>query len=169
MLDTVGPEILISNKSGNSIELNADDFVTITSDLTIEPSAQVLPINYTGLAKVWQFWVSVLCKSLRIKASQLKTHHKNCCFCFLITHCSFPISISGSEERRYCFFGAISLHRKRNHIRMAWGESCIPAYSKPYCFHEGLIHWFSFLLFFAFFFFNMLLINVRFLRQMVKM
>ncbi|KAL2895887.1 Pyruvate kinase 1 cytosolic [Bienertia sinuspersici] len=51
MLDTVGPEILISNKEGKSIELKAEDLVTFTSDITIEPSAQVLPINYAGLAK----------------------------------------------------------------------------------------------------------------------
>ncbi|CAO2822310.1 unnamed protein product [Amaranthus hypochondriacus] len=50
MLDTVGPEILISNKTGNPIELKADDLVTITPDITKEPSAQVLPINYAGLA-----------------------------------------------------------------------------------------------------------------------
>lgn len=52
MLDTVGPEILISNETGKSIELKADNLVTITPDITKEPSAQVLPINYAGLAKV---------------------------------------------------------------------------------------------------------------------
>lgn len=51
MLDTVGPEILISNKSGNPIKLEADSLVTITPDISKEPSAQVLPINYAGLAK----------------------------------------------------------------------------------------------------------------------
>lgn len=51
MLDTVGPEILISNETGKSIELKADNLVTITPDITKEPSAQVLPINYAGLAK----------------------------------------------------------------------------------------------------------------------
>lgn len=51
MLDTVGPEIIISNKSGNPIELKVDSLVTITPDITKEPSAEILPINYAGFAK----------------------------------------------------------------------------------------------------------------------
>ncbi|KAJ8449791.1 hypothetical protein Cgig2_001447 [Carnegiea gigantea] len=51
MLDTVGPELHISNESGNPIELKADDLVTITPDTTKQTSAQVLPIKYDGLAK----------------------------------------------------------------------------------------------------------------------
>ncbi|XP_021744522.1 pyruvate kinase 1, cytosolic-like [Chenopodium quinoa] len=51
MLDTVGPEILVSNKTGNPVELKADNFVTITPDTTKEPSSEVLPINYVGFAK----------------------------------------------------------------------------------------------------------------------
>ena len=52
MLDTVGPELQVFNKTGNPIELEADDLVTITPDISREPSADVLPINYSGLAKV---------------------------------------------------------------------------------------------------------------------
>jgi len=52
MLDTVGPELHISNESGDPIELKADDLVTITPDTTKQTSAQVLPIKYDGLAKV---------------------------------------------------------------------------------------------------------------------
>lgn len=52
MLDTVGPELQVFNKTGNPIELNADDLVTITPDISKEPSADVLPINYSGLAEV---------------------------------------------------------------------------------------------------------------------
>lgn len=51
MLDTVGPELHISNESGDPIELKADDLVTITPDTTKQTSAQVLPIKYDGLAK----------------------------------------------------------------------------------------------------------------------
>ncbi|XXG39337.1 hypothetical protein AAC387_Pa01g0324 [Persea americana] len=51
MLDTVGPELQVFNKTGNPIELEADDLVTITPDISREPSADVLPINYSGLAK----------------------------------------------------------------------------------------------------------------------
>ncbi|XP_073099533.1 pyruvate kinase 1, cytosolic isoform X1 [Elaeis guineensis] len=51
MLDTVGPELQVCNTSGNPIELNADNHVIITPDLSKVPSAEVLPINYTDLAK----------------------------------------------------------------------------------------------------------------------
>ncbi|XWS43064.1 hypothetical protein CRYUN_Cryun16bG0069200 [Craigia yunnanensis] len=49
MLDTVGPELQVYNKTANPIKLKADDIVTITPDATKEPSAEVLPINYSGL------------------------------------------------------------------------------------------------------------------------
>lgn len=52
MLDTVGPELQVHNNTGKPIELKADDHVTITSDVTIEPSAKVLPVSYAGLSQV---------------------------------------------------------------------------------------------------------------------
>lgn len=52
MLDTVGPELQVCNTSGSPIELNADNHVIITPDISKVPSAEVLPINYTDLAKV---------------------------------------------------------------------------------------------------------------------
>ncbi|XVF56264.1 hypothetical protein PTKIN_Ptkin06aG0105200 [Pterospermum kingtungense] len=51
MLDTVGPELQVYNKTSNPIELKADDIVTITPDATKELSAEVLPISYSGLAE----------------------------------------------------------------------------------------------------------------------
>ncbi|XP_008786531.2 pyruvate kinase 1, cytosolic-like [Phoenix dactylifera] len=51
MLDTVGPELQVCNTSGNPIELNADNHVIITPNLSKVPSAEILPINYTDLAK----------------------------------------------------------------------------------------------------------------------
>ncbi|KAK9291115.1 hypothetical protein L1049_009302 [Liquidambar formosana] len=51
MLDTVGPELQICNRNGNPIELEANNHVTITTDVTKEPSAEVLPVNYSGLAE----------------------------------------------------------------------------------------------------------------------
>ncbi|KAJ8759966.1 hypothetical protein K2173_010822 [Erythroxylum novogranatense] len=51
MMDTVGPELQISNPTGNPIELKADDHVIITSNVTKQPSAQVLPVNYSGLVE----------------------------------------------------------------------------------------------------------------------
>lgn len=52
MLDTVGPEIQVYNKGANPIELKADNHVTITSDINIEPSAEKLAVNYDRLAEV---------------------------------------------------------------------------------------------------------------------
>ncbi|XP_028088804.1 pyruvate kinase 1, cytosolic-like isoform X2 [Camellia sinensis] len=52
MLDTMGPALQVCNKTGNPIEMMADNRVTVTPDTTIEPSAEVLPVNYIGLAKV---------------------------------------------------------------------------------------------------------------------
>ncbi|KAL5992972.1 hypothetical protein ACLOJK_013892 [Asimina triloba] len=42
MLDTAGPELQVSNKTGNLIELKAGDHVTLTADLSKEPSADDL-------------------------------------------------------------------------------------------------------------------------------
>ncbi|KAF3775380.1 Pyruvate kinase 2 [Nymphaea thermarum] len=52
MLDTLGPEIQVHNKTGNPIDLKADDHVILTPDLSKEPSAMVLPVSYAGLAEV---------------------------------------------------------------------------------------------------------------------
>ncbi|KAJ6805741.1 pyruvate kinase 1, cytosolic-like [Iris pallida] len=51
MLDTMGPELHVLNATGNSIELKAGDHVTVTPDLSKAPSSEVLPINYTDVAK----------------------------------------------------------------------------------------------------------------------
>nr|GMD86886.1 pyruvate kinase 1, cytosolic [Ipomoea batatas] len=51
MLDTVGPELQVVNKSEKAISLKADDIVTLTSDQGQEASSEVLPINFAGLSK----------------------------------------------------------------------------------------------------------------------
>ncbi|KAK1276071.1 hypothetical protein QJS04_geneDACA010060 [Acorus gramineus] len=51
MLDTVGPELQVVNKSEHSISLEADAFVVLTPDQNQEASPQLLPINFGGLAK----------------------------------------------------------------------------------------------------------------------
>ncbi|KAJ6407551.1 PYRUVATE KINASE [Salix viminalis] len=51
MLDTVGPELQVVNKSGNPISLLADGIVILTSDQEQEASSEVLPINFDGLSK----------------------------------------------------------------------------------------------------------------------
>ncbi|CAA6663872.1 unnamed protein product [Spirodela intermedia] len=50
MMDTMGPELQVYNKSGNPIELKADDYVTITPDTSKVPSQGILPVNYAELA-----------------------------------------------------------------------------------------------------------------------
>ncbi|XP_010269337.1 PREDICTED: pyruvate kinase 2, cytosolic-like [Nelumbo nucifera] len=51
MLDTAGPELQVCNTTGNPIELKADAHVTITPDVSKEPSADILTVNYAGLAE----------------------------------------------------------------------------------------------------------------------
>lgn len=52
MLDTVGPELQVVNKSEKSISLQADAFVVLTPDQEKEASSELLPINFDGLSKV---------------------------------------------------------------------------------------------------------------------
>uniref|UniRef100_A0A7N0TUK2 Pyruvate kinase n=2 Tax=Kalanchoe fedtschenkoi TaxID=63787 RepID=A0A7N0TUK2_KALFE len=51
MLDTMGPQLHVSNNTGNPIELRAEQRLIITPDMTKQPSSQVLPVKYDGLAK----------------------------------------------------------------------------------------------------------------------
>ena len=60
MLDTVGPELQVVNKSGNPISLLADGSVILTPDQEQEASSEVLPINFDGLSKVCYTFVFTL-------------------------------------------------------------------------------------------------------------
>ncbi|KAK9755519.1 hypothetical protein RND81_01G031500 [Saponaria officinalis] len=51
MLDTVGAELQVVNKSGQAICLKENEFVTLTPNLETEASSDILPINYNGLAE----------------------------------------------------------------------------------------------------------------------
>ncbi|KAL3626714.1 hypothetical protein CASFOL_029457 [Castilleja foliolosa] len=51
MLDTVGPELLIVNKSENPISLEEDSFVILTPDQDKEATSSLFPINFNGLFK----------------------------------------------------------------------------------------------------------------------
>ncbi|KAL2345163.1 hypothetical protein Fmac_006448 [Flemingia macrophylla] len=51
MLDTVGAEMQVVNKSEKSISLEADGQVVLTPDRGEEASSEILPINFDGLAK----------------------------------------------------------------------------------------------------------------------
>lgn len=52
MLDTVGAEMQVVNKTEKAISLQQDANVILTPDKGQEASSQVLPINFNGLAKV---------------------------------------------------------------------------------------------------------------------
>ncbi|KAL0426490.1 UNVERIFIED_CONTAM: Pyruvate kinase, cytosolic [Sesamum latifolium] len=51
MLDTVGAELRVVNKSEKAITLKADEKVILTPDQGQEASSEILPINFAGLAK----------------------------------------------------------------------------------------------------------------------
>lgn len=64
MLDTVGAEMQVVNKSEKAISLQQDDNVILTPDVGQEASSQVLPINFDGLAKVRMLLLSHLHRQL---------------------------------------------------------------------------------------------------------
>ncbi|CAN1860361.1 Pyruvate kinase 1, cytosolic, partial [Linum perenne] len=51
MLDTVGPELQVVNRSEKPISLQADGLVVLTPDTEQDASSELLPINFNGLAK----------------------------------------------------------------------------------------------------------------------
>ncbi|KAL1553167.1 pyruvate kinase [Salvia divinorum] len=51
MLDTLGPELLLVNKSEHPIALKEDSFVILTPDQDKQASSDLLPINFSGLSK----------------------------------------------------------------------------------------------------------------------
>ncbi|WRX22789.1 Pyruvate kinase [Theobroma cacao] len=51
MLDTVGPELQVVNKSEKAISLQADATVILTPDEGQEASSELLPINFDGLSE----------------------------------------------------------------------------------------------------------------------
>ncbi|XP_026413545.1 pyruvate kinase 1, cytosolic-like [Papaver somniferum] len=51
MLDTVGPELQVVNKSEKTIALEAESLVLSTPDQDKEATSDLLPISYVGLAK----------------------------------------------------------------------------------------------------------------------
>ncbi|THU45719.1 hypothetical protein C4D60_Mb02t20960 [Musa balbisiana] len=55
MLDTVGPELQVMNKSEKAISLVADSHVVLTPDQEQEASSDLLPINFIGLSKASNF------------------------------------------------------------------------------------------------------------------
>lgn len=52
MLDTVGAELQVVNKTGKPISLKQDGIVVLTPHKEQEASSEVLPINFDGLSKV---------------------------------------------------------------------------------------------------------------------
>lgn len=58
MLDTIGPELQVFNKTEHPIFLQEDTSVILTPDQEREASSNLLPINFSGLAKV----LALLCR-----------------------------------------------------------------------------------------------------------
>ena len=52
MLDTVGPELQVVNKSETTLSLEENGTVVLTPHHGQEASSSLLPINFSGLAKV---------------------------------------------------------------------------------------------------------------------
>ena len=52
LLDTVGPELQVVNKTEHPVSLQADTLVVLTPDQEKEATSNLLPINFRGLAKV---------------------------------------------------------------------------------------------------------------------
>lgn len=52
MLDTVGPELQVVNKTEQPISLEEDSTVVLTPDQDKEATPNLLPINFTGLSEV---------------------------------------------------------------------------------------------------------------------
>lgn len=52
MLDTVGPELQVVNKSERPVSLQEETLVVLTPDQDKEATSNLLPINFSGLAKV---------------------------------------------------------------------------------------------------------------------
>lgn len=52
MLDTVGPELQIENKTDHPITLEEDTLVVLTPDQNKEASSNHLTVNFSGLSKV---------------------------------------------------------------------------------------------------------------------
>lgn len=46
MLDTVGPELQVVNKTDHPITLEADTLVVLTPDQTKEATSNLLPVNF---------------------------------------------------------------------------------------------------------------------------
>lgn len=55
MLDTVGPELQVVNKTEHPISLQADSLVVLTPDEDKDATPNLLPINFHGLSKVELF------------------------------------------------------------------------------------------------------------------
>lgn len=52
LLDTVGPELQVVNRTERPIALEAESLVVLTPDQNKEANSNLLPINFHGLCKV---------------------------------------------------------------------------------------------------------------------
>lgn len=69
MLDTVGPELQVVNKTEHPISLEVDSLVVLTPDDDKDATPNLLPINFHGLSKVGTFLFNIfwsVCEQLNL-------------------------------------------------------------------------------------------------------
>lgn len=89
MLDTVGPELLIVNKSEQPISLQEDSLVILTPDQDKQASSNLLPINFGGLSKVKMLISCPLENSMLVYLVNIA------CDIYMIMHQAIPSYIIG--------------------------------------------------------------------------
>lgn len=105
MLDTVGPELQVVNKTEHPISLQADTLVVLTPDKEKEATTNLLPINFNGLSKVI-FIVIFFCVisfsfyHFCLSLSDVWKVHKHILFYFLGERCTEMFSLTELRKPR---------------------------------------------------------------------
>lgn len=126
MLDTIGPELQVVNKSEKAISLQADASVVLTPNQEKEASSELLPINFTGLSKVclrsyfcrcffvFSAFANLLAEIVYLVSSFLPSSY------IMSDHCLY---YAGSKERRHHIYWPVPFHRKWNYFCLVRGRS----------------------------------------------
>ena len=98
MLDTRGPEITVTKAPELEIALVAGQTLVLTTDLSVPPSTQALPVSYEGLPSVVKPGDSSTCPATaptRLRCFSL------CSLLTLCTTCSFrrPVPVHGLRDQ----------------------------------------------------------------------
>lgn len=71
MLDTVGPELQVVNKTERPISLQAETMIVLTPDQDKEATSNLLPVNFNGLSKVIAFTCNSCSFSVKISGDNI--------------------------------------------------------------------------------------------------